>query len=493
MRHHLRTLITLLLLIVGLNITSAVFAEAAELTTELIDARLSALRAIGAGDTDETLKAYESTLSWLNQAATHNRDKANYLDALTSAPKQEAEIQARIDALEAAEEETADIESFSREELEARLTLTRTELRDATNALDTIEQRLAARETNATRIRTRVEEIALRLGEIAELEVTINPNASPSMAEASQWITMAERIALDAERHAIKTRLDSQPERYSILQAKGAELKLRVEKFAEKARMLETIARSKLLYVADPEELGIGIDNPVYAIVDRLTSENTQLREQRLDVEARLDAINTSQGEVERVTRALSERFATARRVVDFASESDVLGKVLLAYWQEIETFRLSEPTERLSQQVGDTVISRIDHEQADLGLFSASNYVAGQIRTAGLELLTIPEADKDILIELARSKRQLLERIIAVESHYIDVLSELEAGYARLTELIGEYEAYLSALVLWIPSRQLLWRSKPGEIPAEFRRLLGALGIGVLGGGATEWERSER
>ena len=40
----LRALITLLLLVVGLNLTSVVFAEAAALTTELVAVRLSALR-----------------------------------------------------------------------------------------------------------------------------------------------------------------------------------------------------------------------------------------------------------------------------------------------------------------------------------------------------------------------------------------------------------------------------------------------------------------
>ena len=116
----MRTLIALLL-VAELNLTSAVLAESADLTPDLIDARLSILRASGMRDTDETLRAYETAQDWLNQAASHSRDADNYADALTSAPKREAEVQARIDALDATEAVSAEMAILSRRELEAQL------------------------------------------------------------------------------------------------------------------------------------------------------------------------------------------------------------------------------------------------------------------------------------------------------------------------------------------------------------------------------------
>lgn len=449
---------------------------AAELTADLIDARMGALRASGEDDVDELLTAYETAQNWLDKATSHNRDADNYLDALTRAPQREAAIQARMEALEATQAVTAKIATLSRKELEAELKSTRTELREATTALITIEQRLAARETNAEMDRTRLEEIAQRLVEIGNLEVPIDPNGSPSMAEASQWILQAEQVALVAERRAHEARLDSQPARFAVLQAEGAELALKIEKLTGNVRTLDAITRSKLLAVAEPQALGIDPESPSYAIADRLTSDIRQLREQRLDVEARLDAISTTEKEVERANLALDGRFTTAQRVVEFAADSDVLGEVLLAYWEEMETFRLSEPPEDLSQQVGDTVISRINHEKEEAQLIRASSYVADQIKAAGLAPGTIAEANRDKLIELARSKRELLKRMIAVESDYIGALSALEAGHARQKALIDEYAQYLGELILWIPSRQLLWKSNLAEIPAELARLWDAL-----------------
>ena len=476
MRRYVRTLIALLLIVVP-NFASLAIAEAAELTLQLVASRINTLRASGAENTDETLKTYETTRSWLNQAASQNRDAVNYLAALESAPRREAEILARLDALGSPEQSTGDFEGLSREALEAQLTLTRTDLQNAISSLTSIEQRLAARESNANFIRTRLGEIAQRHREIDTLELAIDPDASPSIAEALLWLTVAERIALDAERRAQEARLSSQPARYRILQAESAELKRLIEMLTAQTHMVESMARSKILYVPEPEELGIGSDHPLYGIVSLLLSDNTQLRERRIEVEVRIDATTAGQEVVDRATRALGERFANARRVVEFASDSDLLGKVLLAYWQEIERFRLPEPTERLQEQVGNTVISRINHEQAAAEYIDTSAYVAELITAEGLKPDKIPVSTTKTLIELARAKRELLRRIIAIESDYIHALSELDAGHTRLTKITDEYEAYLGALILWIPSRQLLWKSKLGDIPVEFDRLLSALG----------------
>ena len=305
MRWRLRALITVPLLFVTLNLTLVEIAEAVELTIELTDARLNTLRASGKPDTDKTLKAYESTRTWLSQAASHNRDTANYFDALISAPKQEAEFQMQLDALEATHDTRTELETLSQLELKAQLTVTSTKLRSAINELDAVTQRLASRETTARFIRIRLEEIDQRLDVISTLEVpvTIDLHAPPSITEALQWITVAEQMALIAERRAQEANLKSLPARLSSQRAKAAVLEIKVRKLGDRKRAMEAIARQTRLDLAEPKALGIGPDNPVHAIAERLTLNNTQLRDQRLDIESLLNAIRANQDEVERVTR----------------------------------------------------------------------------------------------------------------------------------------------------------------------------------------------
>lgn len=227
---------------------------------------------------------------------------------------------------------------------------------------------------------------------------------------------------------------------------------------------------------AQTPDLTLGDDDPVYDIANVLMMENARLRGQRVDIEELLDAVSAQENAVTRSTRELGERFATARQMVDFASESDALGAILLAYWEGIDSYRLADPTTQLSQNLGNTVISRINHEEALAESADVSAYIAGRIDDAGLDSATIAEASRDVLVELARSRREQLRRIIEVESDYISALSELEADYTQLTTTIDDYEEYLGVLILWKPSRQRLWKLDPRALPAEIKDVIGKL-----------------
>ncbi len=467
---------TILLLIGGISGTPALIAQTTDLTLSLIDARLESLRISGTARTDEKIQAYEAVRNRLIDAESFNRDTARYVDLLSSAPRRQAEIQARIDDFDDNETTPEEVAGLSREELESRITLVRRELQDSENALDTYERRLAARETQTDLLRTRLREISQRLGEIDKTELSVDPHAIPSVTEALQWGAAAEYRALVAERRANKSQLDSQPVRYGVLQAERAEMTRRIDSVVGQVRALQKGLRQRLSDEAEPDDVGIDDDNPVYAIADAMVMENARLRTQRLDIEELVDSVNAQEDAVTRSKRELGERFATARRMVDFASESDALGAILLAYWEGIDSYRHADPTIQLSRHVGDTVISRIDHEEALLDSANVSGYISGRIRDAGLDPATIAEVSNDVLVELARSRREQLQRIIEVESAYIFALSELEANHSQLTTTIEEYEEYLGVLILWKPSRQRLWKLNPRALPDEIRDVMGKL-----------------
>ncbi len=225
---------------------------------------------------------------------------------------------------------------------------------------------------------------------------------------------------------------------------------------------------------AQTPDLTLGDNDPVYGIANVLEMENARLRAQQLDIEELLDSVSAQEDAVTQNTRELGERFAAARRMVDLASESDALGAILLAYWEGIDSYRLADPTTQLSQHLGDTVISRINHEEALAEIANVSGYIAGRIRDADLDSATIAEASREALVNLARSRREQLQRIIEVESDYISALSELEADYSQLTNTIEEYEAYIGVLILWKPSRQRLWNLNLRALPAEVSSVVG-------------------
>ena len=227
---------------------------------------------------------------------------------------------------------------------------------------------------------------------------------------------------------------------------------------------------------AQAPDLTLGDDDPVYGIANELMMENARLQTQRLDIEALYGEVIAQEDAVKRSTLALGETFTTARRMVDLASESDALGAILLAYWEDIEAYRLADPTTQLSQRLGDTVINRINHEEALADTANVSDYVTGQIGDADLDPATIAAASRGVLVELGRSRRDLLRRIIEVESDYAFALSELEANFSQLITEIEEYEEYLGVLILWKPSRQRLWQLDLSALPVELSSVMGDL-----------------
>jgi potassium efflux system protein len=450
--------------------------DAPALSETLVDQRIATLRAAGAADSDDALQTYLAVKSWLTRAESHASDTAKYVAELTAAPRRDAKIQARLDARDSEQEEVEEFENLPRQQLEAKLVLNQTNLRDANEALDVLDRKLAARESNAEMLRNRLGEIATRLEELPDQLANVDPAATPSTTEAIQWLELAELLALRAERRAQSARLDSQPVRYSAMRTESAQLRLKIEKLSRRAERISTQLHSERQTTFAPIQLDIETDSPIYGLGQQHKAENVALGAQRLTLELRLAEVKAQREVVERTIRVINERFARARRVVDFATQSDVLGEILLAYWQEIDTLRLDDPSATIPRQIGDTVISRIGHEENLASLVSASAYLGVELSSAGLDFAAVPQNEREVLVDLISGRRELLRNIIAIESGLIDMLSELEADHSRHANSISEYRHYLDPLVLWIPSSPRLWKADFTRLPEEMPALVVSL-----------------
>jgi hypothetical protein len=474
--HRTQRLIALFLL---LPVGSIAWAQTEpELTEALVESRIAALRDAGTSDDDATLNAYQGVSGWLKQAASHERDAQAYVDALTSAPDQEAEILARIEALDADGEPAADLAGESVEQLEARMATLRTELREASSAAAAIDRQLAARETNASLIRERLEAISAEVAGLPDVLVTVNVQAPPAQAEVADWLVVAQRRALAAERRAQQRQLESQPSRWGLLRAQRAELTGRVERLSLQLRAAQTALSGRRAEVVETVNLGVDESSPVFELAQDLAIGNAQLREAREVLARRLDTAVDTSDDVKRRTGALGERFDTARRIADFASDSDVLGTVLLVHWREIDSFRIGDPTRQVSEAIGDTVISRIGHEEELAARASSTAFVSARFASANIDDAAIADADREALRALVRTSRERLAALIAMESDFIEALSNLDSQYRRFMARVREYETFLGSRILWVPSHLPVYQASWGGTFAE----LGGMGEALLG-----------
>jgi hypothetical protein len=115
-----------LLYILWLLLASGADAQpGTELSIPLVEQRLVVLRESGSADDSEVVGAYQKVKGLLIEVESHNRDATNYVDAMTTAPQRQAEIQARIDALEEHAEADESLGKLTRGELQMRLVVAR--------------------------------------------------------------------------------------------------------------------------------------------------------------------------------------------------------------------------------------------------------------------------------------------------------------------------------------------------------------------------------
>jgi potassium efflux system protein len=446
-----------------------------DLTSALIDQRIAALHKEGVADSDEPLKTYRSIDLWLTSTQLHKSDAARYIAELTEAPRREARIQARLDAMEPVQDEDEDLATLSAEELEAELLLTQSATRDARVERDILTRQLDARESKRDSIRKRLDEIATRLEAMTTYGGVVDPAAAPSFAEASQWLVRAEQASLREEQLALSAQLDSQPVRYSAMTVERAELQAKIDSLVQRTRLLSKRLQDKLLTTAAQDSLNLASDSPVYEFAQEYQAENVMLREQRLELELDFTNLSAERQVLRRANRILNERYASARRVVEFAHESDDLGEALVAYWEELNRLRLKVQRDGISRQVGDSVLSRIHHEESLADMISATAYLNTALSDAGLNTVRVSQAEREVLLGILLARRELLRSTISIESDVIDMLSELQTKYAEHSQTIAEYKRFLEPLVLWEPSGSRLWETDYKHIPEEMAVLLQA------------------
>ena len=452
-----------------LGISASTLAQQTDgLSVALIDQRIAVLKDTGTADDDQALQAYRQAKVFLNQAAAFSREEAEYVDALTSAPKQQAEIQARIDRLDRAYDPTTEATDFTAEEVPARLAQARAEQDDLTAQINNLDGRLAARETAATDVRTRLSEITQRNSALPATAPIVDSAASPSLAEANQWRDAAEALSLSAERRAKEAQLSSQPVRYALMAAQRAELAFKAQRLTSLSQLLESLNVDNVQPVVDINQLDIPKTDPAYKIALALIEDSKELRKQQISVNQRLADSRRRKDEIDRIMTTLDDSFATARRIADFAGDSDAQGQALLTYWKEIETFSVKDTSRQQSQEAGSSVIRRIKHEEALSQLVSASAFVDQRLLEAGIDPDSIQPATLSGLLDLTRAYRQRLRTVIADESDYIDTVSALQFRYSTLVDKVREYRAFLEGRILWIPNHPPLWKIDSASVGAR-------------------------
>ena len=441
------------------------------LTVELVRQRLQTQ---AVKENAAMAQVYQSVAGWLDQAVAHQQNEASYNQQAASAATRVAEFQARLDKLVGTSPpDTSQFSALSLEQLDLRLAEERANHAETGNELDALDRKIQSREVTAQQIQTRLNEINRRLPELSDTEIPINRQAKPSLLEAAQWSALAEKRSLEAERRALNAKLISEPTRYTLLQVQQAALTERLDLLAATIDVLEAQLNEREESGERLVNISISPDRPAYPVAEALAQDYLALRRERSERITARHELSEQSDDLLRQTRLISERFSTTRRIVSFAGDSDALGHVLMTHWLEIHNYKPRDPTSELGRMIGNTVISRINHEEALAELANGSSYIAQQLANAGIEPQQISAAERASLIRLVQKNREQLSVLISSESTLIDTGAQLRIDYQRLSELVTEYRNYLASLILWTPSHPHLYLADFAGIPEALKQLI--------------------
>ena len=439
---------------------SVVAQEEVGLTISVVDERLTQLRDASIPEDSIIYAGYMEVRGLLVQVEVYEREKLQYTESMQTAPVQAVEVQGRIDALESRPAQDDELALLSRAELKARLLATRTELEESANNLADMERRLAARETNSAIVRERLAEVRSKIESMpAEPQVGLIIG-QPSEGEAIAWKLSAEHMVLRAERQALETRLSSQPARFSLMIPQRAELALITSRLSDRVKALEAELETSTSEQANAEAMGFNPSDPVYPIIQELVASDTALVEERATINTQLLEARAHIDDIKRQSGLLKERFSIAKRLGDFATDSDTLGKVLLTHWQDLGDLQREEPKLSIPRETARIVIRRIEHEETLRQLGSASGYVIRMLEANNLARDTVDSNDYEAIRTLVKKHRTRLHALIDTQSDYLDTLTLLGERRDEIYRISNEYRNYLASIILWIPDFRPLWRT---------------------------------
>ncbi len=454
----LRQILLVTLLIGGLSAAYAQEPQAGnDLSQDLVSARIQTLRDSGSQEGAETtIGSYEAVLNWLGEAEVHAASEKTYLQAQIDAPKQEAEIR---DRMETTEYRSADIDpalaaKLPKEKLDSLLAALQLKLRDSQAQKGQVDEKILSEQSSAPNIQVRFESIDKRLQELPGTPVTIEPDLQPSQFEATQWTSLAERKALNAERRTLEAQLASQPMRYSRRKAESEELTLIIDGLTHEIDILEKELASRAKVQESETSISLDENTPGFGFVQQLIDNNTQLRDQAAKLDKTLAALKAENQQIEKQLLSLNDRFEGVKTLVSLAEDSTSLGPVLMVHWHQTDSFRLDDATSVTPGEVGDHVIQRTRYEDTLNTHSNTTNYVmSGFSAEIGSPEPKLDEKMVETAKDLVRSKRELLTTLISSETELVNTHGNLERSRSKLGDQVSEYQAYLGSRILWVPS----------------------------------------
>lgn len=459
------TAMLLLLLSVGLlpslALAQSIAASGVGTTLEVLQKRIQAVEAATEmAETTRTslLEFYRRAVSMIEQRHSFDEAADNFIRAREVAPRESIAIRNEIKRLESSKPAAVDA-SLSRQPLSALeqlLLSNKAELTTLRNRLAEFEELLSSQIARPEQARQRLGDSRVRQQQVAEaLKAPVPEDEIPRLSEARRWALELESRAIAAEIEMLNQELLSQPMRIERLGARRDRATLDIRQKQRYVELLEAQVverrRAEAEFVTEEAEATERQTAGKHPLVQELAQKNTQLGEELKQQAAALEQVSSEENIATDQVKRVADNFRLARQKLEIAGLSEALGQVLLEQRARLPAKSdFLSATKRRQRLLIDSSLRQIRNQQERDRLRDINAYL-----TELLDALLPFEQDRlrDEILELAQSRRDLLDKAIAADDTYLQALGELDFAQRQLSETVADYNAFLDERLLWIRS----------------------------------------
>tara|TARA_R110002110_G_scaffold415561_2_gene650965 strand:- start:197057 stop:200419 length:3363 start_codon:yes stop_codon:yes gene_type:complete len=422
----------------------------------------------------ETLqKLYAETRAALEAVSAQHEQIAQFSAARAGAVAQARAIQAQLAQQRAAGPVAAlDANSpavpsdASLAELEQTIQLRNSALAALKGQAADKAARLDAMPERAAQIRARLIELA-DLQSVLDTQLALMPGVVEpgSEAEARLWLARATAAQYAAEKESLDEELLSQPMRQELVKAELDKANYRIavlgrELAALKSRAGELRQDEAQQALAQAEQVRAGAVGK-HPLVQALAQQNAEMSASFAQRGDAIEAVRQRESDARGQAEQLETDLKAIERKLEILGMTATVGKILREQASQLPPKRAMQTrAETLNSSIGESSLRQIELGEERRRLGDIERYVNQLVaRQPG----TVSPEVRDDLLTLAQNRHDLVRQAINLENTYALALGDLDFSLHRYNTAVENYRSFVSARLLWMPSRA------PMELFTEF------------------------
>ncbi len=431
------------------------------LSKAVVESRLKEVDA--SSDYDEKIKAtlsdlYHKILSNLEAAESNAASAKLFSEARQTAPDEAKKVRT---ALEKAEKENPHVtvnvtEKTPIADVEQMLLKEKADYSAVDAKLSGLEELIDQENARPDQARERITQARQQLDTLTvKAKETPAPGEPPIVTEARRWNVQSQTRSLNTEIRMLDQELLSQPMRVGLIKAQRDTTARNLKRIGERVKLLEDALnqkrRSQVEEAQAEVEFAKGEILGKPPVVQNFAAGNAAFSEQLTRLTTRLEeATSASQITTDRA-KLIEDEFRRTQQKLDVAGLSQALGQILVEQRRLLPDAREIRKAARIREtQIAETALGQIQRNEELRKLQNLDDYVNELV--AGLSSEEAAAVRPD-LRDLAGTRRNLLEKVIATGESYLRALGELDYAQTRLLETVTAYDGFLAQRLLWVRS----------------------------------------